>query len=171
MNVNLLIKYGFQFIILIFLQVFIFQKIYLTTYCIPYFYSMLILLLPVHLNRYIVLIIGFLMGLIMDMFYHTGGIHAAAMSLLAYIRYYWLKIIEPSERYEDNQLPVVSEMNRDWFLKYTLPLLFVFHTSIFLLEAFSMRYFFAILIRSVLSTLVAEVILYYLHLLFFRPKQ
>lgn len=137
----------------------------------PYFYSMLVFTLPIQFNRYYVLMIGFLMGFLMDMFYHTGGIHAAAMSLTAYLRYYWLKMIEPSERYEDNQLPVVSQMNRVCFLKYTLPLLFLQHLSIFMLEAFSMRYFLTVFVRSILSTLIAEVILYYLQLIFFRPKQ
>ncbi len=171
MSINFVLKYIFQFLFLLFLQIIVFQKIYLTVYCVPFFYSLLILTLPVFLNRYFVLIIAFLLGVIVDAFYHTGGIHASATTLIAYLRYYWLKIIEPSERYEENQIPVFSEMGREWFLKYTLPLVLIHHVLIFGLEAFHGRYVFMVIIKGVLSAIVAEIILYFSHFLFFRPKQ
>lgn len=166
----LIIKYSIQWLFLLLMQIFVFQKIYLSVYALPFFYSMFILTLPVFMNRYMVLLLGFIAGLIIDAFYHTGGIHAAALTFVAYLRYYWLKIMEPSERYEENQLPVVSSMGRDWFLKYTVPLVFIHHFLLFTLEAFAFRYLLEIIFRTIVSTLIAEVIIYYSHLLFFRPK-
>lgn len=168
---NLIIKYILQFLFVVFMQTFVFQKIYLTTYCVPFFYSIIILTLPVFTNRFFVLILSFFIGVFFDMFYHTGGMHAASLVFITYLRYYWLKIIEPSERYEENQIPVVSMSNREWFLKYITPLVFVHHLLLFILESFSLNYLFSILIRSILSSLMAILLIYVFHLIFFRPKQ
>lgn len=168
---NIVFKYAIQFLFLVFMQIFVFQKIYLTVYCVPFFYSMFILTLPVFLNRYFVLIISFFTGWIFDAFYHTGGIHAASLSLMGYLRYYWLKIIEPSERYEDNQLPVLSQTNRDWFLKYiTLPV-FIHHLFLFILESFAWRFIPEVILRSILSTIASVILIYFFHLIFFRPER
>lgn len=168
---NLVLKYIFQLIFLIFCQVFVFQKIYLTPFCIPYFYSMIILTLPVFMNRYLVLIVAFLVGWIFDMFYYTGGIHAAALTFIAYLRYYWLKMIEPPERYDEHQLPVVAMTNRNWFLKYITPVIIIHHFLLFTLEAFEIRLIIDILIRTFLSSFIAIILVYLFHLIFFRPSK
>lgn len=171
MNLSFLLKYFFQWIFLLILQVFILQKIYLTQYCIPFVYSMFLLTLPINTNRYLVLILGFLTGIIYDWFYYTGGIHAASFTAIAYIRYYWLKIIEPPDKYEENQIPVLAEMSTSWFLNYSLPIVIIHHFLLFLIEAFEWHYLIDIVIRTILSTIIAEIIIYYTHQLFFRPKQ
>lgn len=168
---NIILKYILQFFFLILFQVFVFQKIYLTPFCVPYFYSMFIFTLPVFMNRYLILIIAFFTGWIFDLFYHTGGIHAASTTLIAYIRYYWLKIIEPPDRYDEHQLPVVAMMDRSWFLKYITPMVFIHHFLLFTLEAFELRWWLDILIRTVLSTLISIVLIYVFHLIFFRPHK
>ncbi|MEW6773923.1 MAG: rod shape-determining protein MreD [Bacteroidota bacterium] len=168
---NLVFKYILFLIFLIFFQIVVFPKIYLTEYITPFFYSAIILTLPVFLNRYYVLLISFLVGWIMDIFYHTGGIHIASLVVIGYLRYYWLKIIEPSERYEENQIPVMREMGRDWFLKYIIPMIFIHQFLLFTLEVFNFKYIGNILIRSILSTLVSTALAYIFHLIFFRPER
>ncbi len=168
---NLVFKYILQVLFLFVFQIFVFQKIYLSTFCIPYFYSMVILTLPVYMSRYWVLIIGFIVGWIFDLYYYTGGVHAAALTFISYVRYYWLKIIEPAERYDEHQLPVVAMTNREWFLKYIIPLIFVHHFILFILEVFEIRFIFSVIVRSVLSTIVSTLIVYFFHLIFFRPKR
>lgn len=168
---NLVIKYILFLIFLIFFQIVVFPKIYLTEYITPFFYAVIILTLPVFLNRYYVLTISFLVGWIMDIFYHTGGIHIASLVFIGYLRYYWLKTIEPSERYEENQIPVMREMGRDWFLKYIIPMIFIHQFLLFTLELFNFKYIGSILIRSILSTLVSTALVYIFHLIFFRPER
>ncbi len=167
---NRILGYFIQFIFLLFMQTFVFQKIYLTTYCVPFFYLMFILTLPIFTNKYLVLVLSFFVGWMMDVFYHTGGIHAAATTVVGYLRFYWLKIIEPSDRYEENQLPVASMMGRDWFIKYIFPMAFIHHLFLFTLESFSVRFILSIILRSVLSTIFSVILIYFLHLLFFRPR-
>jgi len=170
MSANLVLSYIFQLLFLIFMQVVIFQKIYLSVYCVPFFYVMFLITLPVHTNKYLVLILGFLLGGLMDVYYYTGGIHAASTTLISYLRFYWLKIIEPSDRYEESQLPVVAMTNRDWFLKYITPIVFLHHFTLFTLEAFSARYLFEIILRTICSSIVSVALIYFFHLIFFRVK-
>lgn len=171
MNIQQVIKYLILLIVLLFLQVIIFQKIYLTPYCVPYFYFMFILMLPVDMNKYLVLMMAFILGLIMDGFYYTGGIHAAASTCAAYLRHYWLNIIEPSERYEEHQLPVKYQMGAEWVLKYIFPLLFIQHLLLFSLEAFRLDILGWVILRTVLSSVVSTAIIFYIQILFFRPKR
>ena len=171
MSFSTLLKYLFQWLFLFILQIFVLQKVYLTEYCVPFVYSMFLLTLPVNTNRYLVLLLGFFTGMIYDWFYHTGGIHTASFTAIAYLRYYWLKLVEPPDEYEENQIPVLAEMNLSWFLKYTLPMVVMHHFLLFLIEAFEWRYLIDIFIRTILSSIAAEVIIYFIHQLFFRPKQ
>lgn len=168
---QLIFNYIIQLMFLIFMQVFVFQKVYLTTFCVPFFYSMIILTLPIFMNRFYVLLVSFIIGWLMDIFYHTGGIHTSALTTVGFLRYYWLKIIEPSERYEEKQIPVAREMTRDWFIKYATPLVFIHHLLLFTLEAFRMNFILDIFVRSIISSFVAILLIYFFHLIFFRPKQ
>ena len=71
---------------LVALQVFFLNNIQVSGYVNPYVYLLFILLLPPKLPKIMVLVLGFLMGLTMDIFADSYGIHTAATVLLAYIR-------------------------------------------------------------------------------------
>src|SRR5690606_39498108 len=49
-------------------------------------YLLFILLFPVDGNKHVLLLSSFFLGLIMDMFDNSGGVHAASCLVLAYVR-------------------------------------------------------------------------------------
>ena len=83
---NLVFKHGFRFILLVLLQVTIFNYVDFLGYINPMIYILFIILFPLRNNRMVFLIVAFFLGLSVDMFSDTGGIHAGASVLLAYIR-------------------------------------------------------------------------------------
>src|SRR5690554_1934845 len=93
------LKYGFMFLMLALAQVLIFNQIHFGGYITPFVYILFIMLLPLHSPRYLLMISGFLLGLTIDVFSNTLGMHAAATVFIAYVRPFILRSI--SNREED----------------------------------------------------------------------
>lgn len=85
MNSNFFINLA-RFVIFVGLQVLIFNKIKLFGYLDPFPYVLFILLYPVNSNKSIFILSSFLLGLSLDMFADSGGIHATSCLIVAYIR-------------------------------------------------------------------------------------
>ena len=68
------------------LQILIFNNINLFGYLNPYPYVLFILLYPVNSNKSLLLLSSFTLGILIDMFANSGGVHATAAVILAYIR-------------------------------------------------------------------------------------
>ena len=75
-----------RFILLLAAQVLIFNRIDLFGFINPFPYVLFIILYPVNGNKSGLLVASFLLGLLMDMFWNSGGVHAAACLVLAYYR-------------------------------------------------------------------------------------
>ena len=73
----------FSFIVLIVLQVLVLNNVQFLGFLNPYIYILFILSLPVKFPRWITLILGFVLGLIIDVFSNTIGTHAFATVLIA----------------------------------------------------------------------------------------
>ena len=63
-----LLKYTFQFVLLLALQVLVLNNIEIFGYMNPYLYIIFILMLPANLNRNLVVLLGFALGFCVDIF-------------------------------------------------------------------------------------------------------
>lgn len=79
------------FFILVLVQVLIFNHINFMGYINPYVYILFIILFPANNNRTLFVFLAFLLGLCVDIFSDSGGVHAAACVTIAYIRPIFLK--------------------------------------------------------------------------------
>jgi hypothetical protein len=146
-----LIKYGFMFVILVLVQVLIFNQVQLFGYINPFIYILFIMLLPLSTPRYILLLFGFILGLTIDVFSNSLGIHAAATVFIAYVRPFVIRSI--SNREEDrNDYPGIKQNSFSWFVYYTVIIVFIHHLIIFFLEYFTFTHFLSTFIRVVLSS-------------------
>jgi rod shape-determining protein MreD len=75
-----------RFILLLAAQVIIFNNMDFWGFITPFPYILFIMLYPVDGNKLGLLAASFLLGLTMDMFCNSGGVHAAACIILAYVR-------------------------------------------------------------------------------------
>jgi cell shape-determining protein MreD len=108
------------------------------------------------------MMIGFLLGISIDIFYDSLGLHAFSMVLVAYLRNYWLAVITPQGGYDAGTLPVLEANGIKWFLLYTIPLIFIHHFVLFFWEVAGFRNFwftFLKIISSMMFTLVVILIL------------
>lgn len=153
---------------LILLQVFLFNNIHAGNVFHPYFYIIFILLMPFETPGVLLLSLSFLLGLSIDLFVGTVGMHAAACVLMAFTRPSVLKVIAPRDGYEAGTFPRVNYYGIGWFLKYTLILVFTHHLALFYIEVFEFEHFFLTLSRAILSTLLTTAIIVISQFLVFR---
>lgn len=147
------------FAILVLIQVLIFNNIQLSGYINPYIYILFILLLPFDTPGWLLLLLGFLMGLSIDIFTDTLGMHTIATTLIAFLRPYVLDIIAPRDGYETGTNPRIAYYGFSWFFKYAAILVVIHHFVLFYIEVFRFGGFFSTLFRVILSSAVTLLII------------
>ncbi|MFV5691114.1 rod shape-determining protein MreD [Flavobacterium sp. LT1R49] len=150
MNSTLLVNI-FRFVLLLAVQIIIFNNMNFLGYISPFPYVLFIILYPVNGNKSGLLIASFLLGLIMDMFSNSGGIHTTACILLAYFRPYIFKFsFGLSYEYQTVRLNDVLTPERFSFILMSVV---IHHFVLFILEAFQFSFILDILLRTLLSTI------------------
>lgn len=142
-----------RFVVLVGLQIFLFNNIQFSGYFNPYVYILFILLLPFETPRWLLLVLGFCTGITIDLFMNTPGMHASATVFIAFLRPYVLNYIAPRDGYESGTFPWQSFYGFSWFFRYALALTFAHHFFLFYVEVFRFSHFFDTLLKVILSTL------------------
>jgi rod shape-determining protein MreD len=151
--INSILRFGLIFILLLLLQVLLFNNIQFSGYVNPYVYIMFILLLPIEIPSWLLLLLSFATGLIVDFFSGSPGMHTSATVLAGFVRPYVLRIVSPRDGYESGSDPSMMIYGFRWFLTYSLLIVLFHHTTLFYLEVFRLADFFRTMLRVLLSTL------------------
>lgn len=154
------------FFIYLFYQVLILQNVVLfhTAFC--FLYILYLLLLPVETNPLMLMGIGFLMGFAVDMFYESIGLHAFACVLIMYVRNFWLNSMTPQGGYDSNSTPSLALGGFQWFIIYSLPLVFLHHSVLFFMEAGGFGMFWFTLWKIITSTFFTMLVILIAQFLF-----
>ena len=131
-------------------------------------YSIIIVLLPYHMNRMGLVVVGFLLGFMVDIFYDSLGVHAAATTFIAYARFYVLNLIAPPEGYNKGGL-TANNYGLPWFLTFLSIMVLMHLVTLYSIEAFSFVYLKEIILRSVFS-FIASWSFITIGILIFNPK-
>ena len=150
--INSILRFGLIFILLILGQLLVFNNIQFSGYVNPYVYIMFILLLPVEIPSWLLLILSFFTGLIIDFFSGSPGMHSSATLLAGFVRPYVLQVISPRDGYEAGSDPSMLAYGFQWFFTYSILIVLVHHTALFYLEVFSFTDFFRTLLRVLISS-------------------
>lgn len=150
--INSVLRYGFVFILLLLLQVLLFNNIQFSGYVNPYIYILFILLLPMGIPSWLLLVLGFLTGAVVDLFSGSPGMHSSATVLAAFIRPAVIRGISVREGHEAGVSPSMSTHGFRWFLIYTSVIVLVHHFALFYIEVFRFADFFRTFLRVLLSS-------------------
>lgn len=142
-----------RFAFLLLIQIVVFNNVGIYNMVNPYLYVLFILLLPLDTPLYLLLSLSFAMGLSIDTFSDTGGMHAAASTLIAFMRPLILLIITPRGGYEHQSVPNLKNMGLQWFLAYSITMVTIHHLVLFQIEVFRINEFLITLTRSILSSI------------------
>lgn len=155
MNSTLLLNSA-RFVLLLLAQVTIFNKIDFLGYINPFPYILFIILYPVNGNKSGLLIASFLLGLILDLFMDSGGVHAASCVILAYIRPSLFKF-SFGLSYEYQTVRINDSLTPERFSFIFLAVV-IHHVILFLLEIFTLDFFWSILLKALISTIFTIII-------------
>lgn len=123
------------FVLYLMAQVMLFRQLVLFNTAFCFVYVAFILLLPIETNPMVLMLTGFLLGFGIDIFYDSLGLHALSLVFVAYLRNYWLGTITPQGGYDAGQGPTLAVNGVQWFMVYSIPLLFIHHAVLFFAEA------------------------------------
>ncbi len=142
-----------RFIFLVFIQVFLLKNIAVYGLSTPYLYILFILLLPFDISNVLLFALAFLLGITIDAFYDSPGLHAASCVILALVRIIFINLTVQKDGFDNEPEPTLSIMGFRWFFTYALVLTLVHHFFLFNLETFSISQFPYTLTRFLLSSI------------------
>lgn len=135
MNNNTVLLLTGRFIFLVLLQVLLLNHINFLGYLDPYLYIIFIILYPFYDNRLPFIFNSFLIGFAIDLFCDSGGTHAAACVLIAYMRPFYTRLAFGSSFEQQSQGFQQASIAQRW--AYILFMILTHHLALFLLETFS----------------------------------
>jgi hypothetical protein len=168
---NEIIRNIIRFILLAAVQVLIIKNIELGRFINPFIYVLFIIVLPFETPKWLLLLCGFMIGITIDMFYDTAGMHAAACVFIAYIRPAVLKLFSPRDGYEFGTQPTIQYLGVPWFLSYSAILIVAHHLVLFYVEIFRLSEFFSTFFRVIVSSIFTILLVVISQYLFYSKKE
>lgn len=158
-----------RFIVLVFFQVLILNHINFLGYINPYIYILFIALYPVNNNRSLLIVLSFLLGITIDMFLDTGGVHAGACVFIAYARPIILK--SSFGMIYEHQAIKFDTVEFGSKLTYFTLITVLHHIVLFSLEIFSISKTLLILQKTLLSSIFTILLSIALTIIFSRKSK
>jgi len=160
----------FRFVLLVFLQLFVLNNIQFSGFVNPYLYVLFIMLLPFEISGWFLLVLGFILGLVIDVASSTIGYHTIATVFMAYFRFHLLKFIAPRDGYEPGMSPTMQSLGFAWFLKYASILTIAHHFVLFWIESFRFGDLFLATLRALASSIFTILLIFIYQFLAIRRK-
>ncbi len=168
-----LVKNIIRFILFILVQVFVLNQIPPLHHLInPYLYFLFILWLPFKIGRRTLMFVALALGLTLDYFTKTPGLHAAPCLLIAYLRPFLINILITQEGAEANyEEPSIQSMGFAPYFTYVVVLIVLHHAFLFLLEALQFGGLWYFLGKTLLSSAISLLLVFITELLFTRRQK
>lgn len=148
----------------LFLQVFVVRNLVFFEVGFCFLYISVILFLPNTVPVSGVLIIAFVVGLVIDIFSNTAGLHASACVLIAFLRSYILKILFPTRGLETELVISLEGLGTERFIRYIVIMTFTHHLYLFFIEAGTIQFFLNTSLKVVSSVLFTSLVVFLMHI-------
>ena len=141
-----------SFCIVFFLQVVIFEKTYFFNSVIFSPIIFYFIIFNYTKNSFSQLTFSFIVGFLLDIFSNSPGVYSFALSLMVFIRNFWIPFYFPFDRISSNKLYNSYELGFQPFLFYSFPLIFTFNSAIYIFDLSSVGFFPFFILKILLST-------------------
>jgi rod shape-determining protein MreD len=173
------VRFVIQFILVMAVQAFVLNDIVIRSSLslwgvpvfIPIIYPMVLLLLPVNTHSWLGMGLGMAVGLTMDTFSNTPGMHAAACVALMYARPFLLNLFfQQSVKELGETVPTLFRMGFRSFVLYAGMALLLHHFLFYTVQIWSLKSFPYVLLKTLLSGVLSLLLLLIAQLLFARRE-
>ena len=168
-NRNLIII--LRLLALLIIDIFLASRLEIGVYFTPHIYFLSLLMLPVRTTKSALLLFGFFSGLVMDLFMNTGGLHAAATTMMAFIRIFTLRFYMAPEDEDNNIAPGLYTIGTRKYLIYSSVLILIHQLTFYFLEVFKIDSFLLILKKTLASSALDVMLLLFIQMLFMKPAR
>lgn len=151
-NIKSFISNLFFIIFLCSIQIMIINQVGLLYYSNIYIYILFVITYSPYEKQFLLILFSFIIGITIDYFMITNGIHAFSMTLLAFLkekilRFFAGKNIITNDDFHVHELSFVKKFF------YTISLIIIYYTSIIIFELFKNFNFLTLLKRTFLGVL------------------
>ena len=157
------IKYIKLLPIYVLLQVLVLNEVLFFSYINPYLYILLIIAWPLKGSKLILLFYAFILGLGIDIFSGSLGIHSTATLFVAFTKFSIAKITIPHNVIGDFDEISFKKIGSKAYITYSSLIVLVHNCSLFFLEHFNFN--LKIFIKIISSVIVTELLILILNLL------
>jgi rod shape-determining protein MreD len=158
-----------RFIVLLLVQVLVLSQINFMGYINPYLYILFVMLYPIKNNKMLFILLSFLLGLLVDMFLDSGGIHAAASVTIAFIRPTALKTsFGAIYEYQAVKFSTAAIGQR---ITYITILTFIHHLILFSLEFFNLSKILLVVKNTLFSSIFTVILCVLVTIIFSRANK
>ena len=147
-----------RFVLLMLVQLLVLNYVYLGSYVMPMLYVLFILMLPTSMKRIPMLLIAFGTGLIVDIMAGALGFHALACTVVAMVRILFADRILTRGEEVIIDVPSIHSVTPQYFIAYLLLMFAIFYLVYFMVELFSFRGLWDVLLATVCSTLATTLL-------------
>lgn len=164
------IKYIFRFMLFLFVQALVLNNMpSLHRFITPYVYFLFLIWMPFSMGRVSLLFIGFVLGLVLDIFTKTPGLHASSALLVAYLRPFLINLMVPKDTRElAVGSPSFQSMGSASYVLFITLLTLFHHGWLVFLEWMTFGNFLYFMGKVFFSTLVSLLLILITELIF-RP--
>lgn len=132
--INTILRGLLYFVVFVLIQILILNNIHFFRIATPFLYLYFIIKLPVGTSQTQVVFFSFLIGLVIDIFSNTPGMHAAACSLAGFSRELLIHFFMGKDLPE-GIYPSYHTFGIGGFFRYALAFVMLHHIALFLLES------------------------------------
>ena len=147
------------FLFYVAIQVLILNNIHLFRIATPLLYLYIIIKMPNNITRSLSIIISFIVGVVMDIFSNTLGMHAAACTLAGMFRDPVMYSFSGKELLEE-ATPSYRTLGVSAFMKYVFAIVAIHHIALFSIESISLFDPVFLLLRIVACVILTTLLIF-----------
>lgn len=164
------VQYLILFAVVIALQIFLFDNLYLSIYLHSFVYLAFILLLPMEIKGHLLLVLAAVTGIVMDFFSGVPGVHTIATVAMAFCRPGILRFFAGKDMVNDGGVPNVEKLGAGKFFRYASVLVTLHAIVFFVLETLTFTGALLTALRIVVSVVFSLTVIWLVQLLFTSRK-
>jgi hypothetical protein len=168
MSLREIVQYTLWFLLYVGMQILVMRNLVLFDYAFCFVYVAAILLLPTETDRTLLLLFGFATGILIDVFYNTLGLHAAASLLVAYLRPALVRLQFEAKGPERTDISIQA-LGIGPYLSFLFPLILIHHGALFLIEMSHFGMILYTFLRILASSLFTTLIILLIQFFSYRP--
>lgn len=171
MIVNLVVLNIVRFIGIFLLQIVVINNITVAGMFTPFLFVLFILMLPTNINKLLLLLVSFMMGLLIDITSNMLGFNAFCCTFVAYLRILFANRMLTHDEPIVISSPSIRSVVPQQFIAYVMMLLFIYGILYFSLVYMDFRAFGKIVLSAALCALITTVLSVLLQLIFIPAKK